>query len=95
MSGALALPAAPASLTHADAAAYVARCEQAIASGGAGAHCELDASALEDFDSAALAALLAVRRRALAVKGTLRVHGLPERLQSLATLYGVSDLLPA
>lgn len=95
MAGTIALPAAPASLTHADATAYVARCERALAGVAAGASCELDASALEDFDSAALAALLAVRRRTLAMSGTFKVRGLPERLQSLATLYGVSELLPA
>lgn len=91
----------PARLTHADAAAYVARCEAALAAppaGGASASpvvYVLDAAALGQFDSAVLAVLLAVRRRVLVRGGSLRVPSLPPRLRSLAALYGVEALLPA
>jgi phospholipid transport system transporter-binding protein len=53
----------------------------------------LDASALTQFDSSALAVVLACRRAVLAQGGTLRVTGLPERAQALAKVYGVSELL--
>ena len=53
----------------------------------------LDASALQDFDSSALAVLLACRREAQRLGRSLQVQGLPERLRELATLYGVLDLL--
>jgi len=53
----------------------------------------LDASALEEFDSSALAVLLACRRQAQALGRSLQVQGLSERLRELATLYGVQVLL--
>jgi len=53
----------------------------------------LDASALQHFDSSALAVLLACRREALALGRSLQVQGMPERLSELARLYGVLDWL--
>ena len=53
-----------------------------------------DASALQKFDSSALAVLLACRREALAADKTFSVQGLPPRLLQLATLYGVAELIP-
>lgn len=53
----------------------------------------LDASALQQFDSSALAVLLACRREALALGRSLQVQGMPERLCELARLYGVLDWL--
>ena len=52
-----------------------------------------DASALQQFDSSALAVLLACRRACLASGKTLQVRGLSPRLLQLATLYGVASLL--
>ena len=54
-----------------------------------------DASALKDFDSAALAVLLDCRREALAAGKTFHIAHMPARLRDLATLYGVNELLPA
>lgn len=54
----------------------------------------LDASALKQFDSSALAVLLACRREAMAAGKTFSVHGLPATLGQLAGLYGVSELIP-
>ena len=53
----------------------------------------LDASALTQFDSSALAVVLACRRAVLAHGQQLQVQGLPERAQALARVYGVTDLL--
>ena len=53
----------------------------------------LDASALTSFDSSALACLIEVRRRLLALGASLQVTGLSERLQRLAQVYGLADLL--
>jgi phospholipid transport system transporter-binding protein len=55
----------------------------------------LDASDLQQFDSSALAVLLACRREALSLGRSLRVEGLSEPLRELASLYGVLDLLQA
>ena len=94
----LQLPPIPTSLTHAQAGLYLDHCLAVLGQAGtpqAGVVAQLDASALEDFDSSVLAALLAVRRRVVAQGGELQVQGLPQRLRDLAALYGVSELLPA
>lgn len=86
------LPAMPSRLTHAEVPAYLAQCESAWNGGGAGA-AMLDASALHDFDSSAVAVLLELRRMAQARQVTIDVQGLPPRVRELATLYGVGELL--
>lgn len=58
-----------------------------------GGEAVLDASALVQFDSSALAVILACRRAALAQGAQLRITGLPERAQALAKVYGLSELL--
>ena len=58
-----------------------------------GGEAVLDASALVQFDSSALAVILACRRAVLAKGARLRVTGLPERAQALAQVYGLSALL--
>ncbi len=57
-------------------------------------HAVVDASALECFDSSALAVLLDARRNALALGMAFGVTGMPSRLRALAALYGVQALLP-
>lgn len=91
------LPVMPASLTHESAHVYVRDCSLAMSraepvSGGVWA---LDASSLSHFDSAVLAALLAVQRDIRNRGESLQLIAWPERLHNLATLYGVRDLLPA
>jgi phospholipid transport system transporter-binding protein len=58
-----------------------------------GGEAVLDASALAQFDSSAVAVILACRRAVLARGAQLRIVGLPARAQSLATVYGLSALL--
>ena len=53
----------------------------------------IDASALREFDSSALAVLLACRRTAQDMGATVRVTALPPALRELALVYGVLDLL--
>ncbi|MES2956351.1 MAG: STAS domain-containing protein [Pseudomonadota bacterium] len=84
----------PAHLRH-DLATSSVRALGAMQAGETGAQVVADASALQDFDSSALAVLLACRRQALANGKTFSVQGLPERLRRLAGLYGVEALLPA
>ena len=54
---------------------------------------QVDASALTQFDSSALAVLLACRREALALGHDFEVRQMPDKLRELATLYGVSAIL--
>ncbi len=83
----------PAQITHEQAAACAAMLRAAMAplSGDV----VVDASALTEFDSSALAVLLDCRRDALAAGRGFAVSGLPPRLDSLARLYGVAPMLPA
>ncbi|MBP9148215.1 MAG: STAS domain-containing protein [Rhodoferax sp.] len=54
----------------------------------------VDAAGLREFDSAALAVLLALRREAKRLKRGFAIAGLPPRLADLAGLYGIAELLP-
>jgi phospholipid transport system transporter-binding protein len=83
--------ALPATLTHAQAAAVSQQLQKTLLS--AIQTCVLDASALQQFDSSALAVLLAVCRTAAQQPLALQIIGLPKRAVQLATLYGVSEIL--
>jgi phospholipid transport system transporter-binding protein len=84
----------PAVLMHPQAAACRVQLVQAMAA-TQDRVVLLDASALEEFDSSALAVLLACRRQAQALGRSLQVQGLSDRLRELAALYGVQVLLQA
>ncbi|MEJ7928495.1 STAS domain-containing protein [Ramlibacter sp. AN1015] len=83
----------PVRVTHEDAAACARMLAQAVRAQAA-PDAVADASALEQFDSSALAVLLECRREALALGKRFAVRGLPQRLRALAALYGVEALLP-
>ena len=53
----------------------------------------IDASALQQFDSSALAVLLECQRLAQASGRSFAVHGAPAKLGQLAQLYGLEALL--
>jgi phospholipid transport system transporter-binding protein len=55
----------------------------------------VDASGLTRFDSTALAVCLQLIRVASKAGQTLVWQAIPERLASLARLYGIAELLPA
>ena len=84
----------PSRLTHDDAPACLRMLQQGIA-GQAGNSTVLDAAALTQFDSSALAVLLECRRETVALGQGFSVKQLPQRLRELAALYGVAALLPA
>lgn len=54
----------------------------------------VDGSALQHFDSCALAVILECRREAQKRQWEFAVRGLPVKLNDLARLYGVEGLLP-
>jgi phospholipid transport system transporter-binding protein len=84
----------PSELTHAQAPACCRMLAQALRS-EPGPQAVADASALQNFDSSALAVLLECRREALALGKSFAVSQLHPRLRELAGLYGVAELLPA
>jgi len=95
MSTPVARPVAlPAILTQAQAQSVADALVTALRANMAqGDQAVVDASALTQFDSSALAVVLACRRAVLAQGGQLQVHGLPERAQALARVYGVTELI--
>lgn len=84
----------PTEILHAQAAACLNMLGKA-ARAEKGPEVLVDASALQRFDSSALAVLLECRRECLHDGKTFVVRGLPPRLSELAGLYGVLALLPA
>jgi phospholipid transport system transporter-binding protein len=84
----------PAVLMHPEASACRVQLAQAMAA-TQDKVVLLDASGLQQFDSSALAVLLACRREAQTLGCRLQVQGLSDRLRELAALYGVLELLQA
>jgi phospholipid transport system transporter-binding protein len=78
-------------LTHASANAALAAGLQRIAAGASGVDC----APLVQFDSSALAVLIAWQRAAEARVAALDIVNLPAGLASLAQAYGVDTLLRA
>lgn len=66
---------------------------KAALSGGSGP-VRIDASALQAFDTSAIALLLHAQRLAAAAGRQVVLVGAPDKLVQLATLYGVQGLLP-
>jgi phospholipid transport system transporter-binding protein len=75
----------PASATLADACTLLGQLDPAPG--------EIDASALKQFDTSAIALLLEARRRAQARGAAFVVRGATPELVELARLYGVDELL--
>lgn len=82
--------ALPASVTMGDASVALRAIEAALAVGG---DLALDASALQNVDTSAVALLLQARRLAQARGVGFSLHGAPPKLVALARLYGVASLL--
>ncbi|MCU0968012.1 MAG: STAS domain-containing protein [Rubrivivax sp.] len=85
--------ALPTTLTIAEASEVLRRLE-AAAAGGSGVF-TVDAGALRDLDSAALAVLIEARRIARARARDFELRAAPPKLIALAELYGVAPLLAA
>jgi len=86
--------ALPETLTLAQANAAVRSVEQALEQGGGeGGALVIDATALRNFDTTAIAVLLEARRLAQAAGLALTVHGAPAAMIELSGLYGVDGLL--
>lgn len=91
----------PAVLTHAEVSDILRLFRQTLdqanaanaANGGQAVLLTVDGSALQQFDSSALAVLLECQRMARAKGRAFAVQSLPPRLNDLARLYGVDALL--
>jgi phospholipid transport system transporter-binding protein len=88
----IALLTLPSDLRHSNAEACLAKLQAQIRS-SADSDVEIQTGHLTDFDSSALAVLLACRREAESLSKTLKFKQFPAKLRELALLYGVSELL--
>jgi phospholipid transport system transporter-binding protein len=82
----------PHTLTLSVAGAALGELNAEFARNGSGT-LRIDAGPLVEFDTAALALLLEAQRRARAAGRNLEIDGAPPKLQQLARLYGVHELL--
>ena len=90
MAAALKLPA----VTALEQASSLLRdVDAALASAGS-TGLQIDASALTEFDTSAIALLLHAQRAGKARGAAVSVTGAPPKLRELARLYGVEELLP-
>lgn len=82
----------PSRLTFPDACSVLTQLESTLEPKQPGT-LQIDGSALQVFDSSAIAVLLECRRAAHAAGHGFSVTGLPASLLELAGLYGVAELL--
>ncbi len=87
-----AMTALPPSLTLRDAQAVLESLRQALAA-ESGQVWHVDAAAVTQLDTSALAVLLECSRMAAAAKRKLQIVNAPARMSDLAHLYGVDGLL--
>ncbi len=85
--------ALPARLTCDEASAELGRLQAAMAAEPADQAVRLDASALSQFDSSAVALLLDLQRQAQQRSQAFTIVAAPQRLSDLARVYGVLGLL--
>lgn len=83
----------PSRLTMREARAASAALGSGVAAAVRGTRLVIDAAALQELDTAALAVLLQARRDAQARGVELVVEGAPPQLRRIAALYGVEALL--
>ncbi len=55
----------------------------------------IDCQDLQSFDSSALSIILSMKRQAQTQSVTVQLDAVPEKLASLATVYGLSDVVLA
>ena len=89
----MATPTLPATLTLAQARATASGLLAELERSPAGTAWVVDAGALAEFDTSALAVLLDLQRAARRRGADLVVAGAPAKLRQLATLYGVDALV--
>ena len=83
----------PITLTFAQAPQVLVQLQAAVAQSAAGQPFVIDASALAEFDTSAIAVVLEGRRLAQGRGAGFEVRQAPAKLGQLAALYGVEELL--
>ncbi|MEY2707214.1 MAG: hypothetical protein RI905_966 [Pseudomonadota bacterium] len=83
----------PAEISHNNVEAVLAEGIAVIDALQAENNLTIDCQALAVFDSSALSALLSIRRHAKTKSINIELRSIPEKLASLAQVYGVADVV--
>lgn len=85
----------PAKIDHANVESVLASGLGMMKTLAQGSLMVIDCQDLQSFDSSALSMILSMRRQAQAQSVNIQLNAVPEKLASLATVYGLSDVVLA
>jgi phospholipid transport system transporter-binding protein len=85
----------PAKIDHANAESVLASALDMMKTLTQGSLMVIDCKDLQSFDSSALSVILSMKRQAQMQSMNVQLDAVPEKLASLATVYGLSDVVLA
>ena len=85
----------PAKIDHANVEGVLANALDMMKTLAKGSLMVIDCRDLQSFDSSALSVILSMKRQAQIQSVKVQLDAIPEKLASLATVYGLSDVVLA
>jgi anti-anti-sigma factor len=85
----------PAKIDHANVEGVLANGLEMMKTMAQGSLMVIDCQDLQSFDSSALSMILSIKRQAQMQSVNVQLDAVPEKLASLATVYGLSDVVLA
>jgi anti-anti-sigma factor len=85
----------PANIDHANVEGVLANGLSMMKTLASGSLMVIDCKDLQSFDSSALSMILSIKRQAQIQSVNIQLDAVPEKLASLATVYGLSDVVLA
>jgi len=85
----------PAKIDHANVESVLANAFDMMKTLAKGSLMVIDCRDLQSFDSSALSVILSMKRQAQTQSVSIQLDAIPEKLASLATVYGLSDVVLA
>ena len=85
----------PAKIDHANIESVLANGLSRMKTLASGSLMVIDCKDLQSFDSSALSMILSIKRQAQIQSVNVQLDAVPEKLASLATVYGLSDVVLA
>jgi phospholipid transport system transporter-binding protein len=85
----------PAKIDHANVEGVLANALDMMKTLAKGSLMVIDCRDLQSFDSSALSVILSMKRQAQTQSVSIQLDAIPEKLASLATVYGLSDVVLA
>ena len=85
----------PAKIDHANVEGVLTNALGMMKTLSSGSLMVIDCRGLQSFDSSALSMILSLKRQAKSQSVNVQLEAIPEKLASLATVYGLSDVVLA